>query len=145
MIREFKYQAHQSNLVYALQYEKTHPRHQVQHMRIILLIAILLCAGAARATECAWDPTFVSAAAKPLPPSRFRGIDRSLPVATIIERLGPAARDVGSGLYVLQWHVTDGRTFSVSTASACGKPVDAGFHPARPDPSSKPKPLRGSS
>lgn len=114
-------------------------------MHIIFLIAILLCAGKAPAAECAWNPAFVSAAAKPLPSSRLRGIDRSLPMPAIIDRLGPAARDVGSGLYVLQWEVTDGRIFSVSTASACGTPVNAGFHPPRSDPSLKPKPPRGSS
>ena len=43
-----------------------------------------------------------------------------------LAKLGPAARDVGSGLYVLEWDVTDGRVFSVSAAS-CGKPYNVGF------------------
>jgi len=43
----------------------------------------------------------------------------------IIGKLGPAARDIGSGLYVLQWDVTDGRVFSVSTAGE--KTFGAGF------------------
>jgi hypothetical protein len=79
-----------------------------------------------------------------LPPAAFKKISSAMPVAEIIRRLGPAARDVGSGLYVLQWDVTDGRTFLVSTGSACGKPVNTGFRRACPNNSFKPKPLRGS-
>jgi len=50
-----------------------------------------------------------------------------MPVSAIIGRLGPAARDIGSGLYVLEWDVTDGRKFFVSTAGLCEKPFAAGF------------------
>ncbi len=48
-------------------------------------------------------------------------------VMEIVKRIGPAMRDVGSGLHVLQWDVTDGRTFFVSAPSFCGKPVGMGF------------------
>jgi hypothetical protein len=85
-------------------------------------------AGDSRPIEpCAWDPRFVSAEAKPLPASAFKGIDRSLAIRQIVQRLGPAKYDVGSGLHVLQWPVSDGRLFSVSVADACSKPMAAGF------------------
>ncbi|GAB3096022.1 hypothetical protein GCM10027159_14590 [Lysobacter terrae] len=113
-------------------------------MRIILLTAVLLGSSTPAAATCPWDSSFVSPSAKPLPPAAFRGIFSDIPVQEIIRRLGPEARDAGSGLYVLQWDVTDGRTFFVSTGSACGKPVSTGFHRAGPNNSFKPKPLRGS-
>ncbi len=106
-------------------------------MRIILLIAILSNAGIASALACPWVETFVSPSSKSLSPAKFRGISCAMSVPSIIDRLGPAARDVGSGLHVLQWDVTDGRTFFVSTGSACGKPVSIGFHQAGPDDSSE--------
>jgi hypothetical protein len=96
-------------------------------MRLALLIALLVGTATTQASECAWDAAFVSAAAKPLPAARFVGIGRSTPMSSIVKQLGPAARDVGSGLYVLQWDVSDGRTFTASTANACSKPVSIGF------------------
>lgn len=81
-------------------------------MRALTLIAVLLaCTG--QATACTWDPSFVSPSAKALSPDQFRGIGKAMSVHSIISQLGPAARDVGSGLYVLQWDVTDGRVFFV--------------------------------
>jgi hypothetical protein len=99
-----------------------------------LLIAVAGIAHATAMTDdsrpvesCVWDPGFVSADAKPQPASAFKGIDRSLTIRQILDRLGPAKREVGSGLYVLQWPVSDGRVFSVSVADACSKPMAAGF------------------
>ncbi len=56
-------------------------------------------------------------------------------------KLGPAARDAGSGVYLLQWDVADGRTFFVSTGSACGKPNSAGFRRAVPKNAHKRAPV----
>ncbi|RYD14885.1 MAG: hypothetical protein EOP90_11510 [Lysobacteraceae bacterium] len=86
-------------------------------------------AGQADATCSTHDATLVDPRAEPLDPSRFIGIDRRLDTRTIVERLGPAARDVGSGLHVLEWEVSDGRRFLVSTVGACATPVAAGFQP----------------
>jgi hypothetical protein len=113
-------------------------------MRTLALIVIFLASGNARAADCPWDSTFVSSAAKPQQPHHFRGVSRAMSVQSIIRQLGPAARDAGSGVHVLQWDVTDGRIFFVSSASACGKPLNTGFHRAGPNNSFKPKPLRGS-
>ena len=76
---------------------------------------------------CRWDMRFVSASAKPQPASAFKGVDRQMPIAQIVAKLGPAQRDVGSGLHVLQWPVADGRWFSVSVPDACSAPMAAGF------------------
>ena len=95
------------------------------------------CAGAAStglvdATCTARDAMLVDPRAEPLDPARFVGIDRRLDTRAIVERLGPAARDVGSGLHVLEWDVRDGRRFLVSTAGACATPVATGFQPPAP-------------
>ncbi len=106
-------------------------------------IPLLLCAAAvvtlsANATTpapnpptvsapCLWDMRLVSASATPQPASAFKGVDRQMPIAQIVAKLGPAQRDVGSGLHVLQWPVADGRWFSVSVPDACSAPMAAGF------------------
>jgi hypothetical protein len=96
-------------------------------MRTILLAALILITGAAQAANCPWNASYVSSKAKPLAAKEFRGITRDMLMPDIIKKLGPASREVGSGLYVLQWDVSDGRTFFVSTVSACEKPVNVGF------------------
>jgi len=48
--------------------------------------------------------------------------DKFCPDSKILKRLGPAAREIGSGLIILQWDVSDGRVFAVSTGDLCAKP-----------------------
>ena len=98
-------------------------------MSLILFTTTFLIAGAVQAaTDCDVDlSSAVSPAAKPLPPERFSGITTDWTTAAIIKQLGPASRDAGSGLYVLQWDAMDGRVFSVSTSGLCAKPFFAGF------------------
>jgi len=101
----------------------------VRHMRIALIVAAFLIAGVVQAaTDCDVDlSSAVSPAAKALPLERFNGITTDWTTAAIIRQLGPASRDMGSGLYVLEWKMTDGRVFSVSTSSLCVKPFSAHF------------------
>jgi len=95
-------------------------------MPIFLLIAVLMF-GIGQAAACSLDLPLVSPSAKPLPPDKFRGINKDMPVQSIIDQLGPAARDVGSGVFLFEWDVTDGRVFFVSTSGACDKPFSTGF------------------
>lgn len=92
-------------------------------MRSTVAVISLFVGG--HAAAC--DPSrLVSSSSRPLPPEAFSGVTQAMLVETILEKLGPAARDVGSGLYVLEWDVTDGRVFRVSTSS-CGKPYKVGY------------------
>ena len=93
----------------------------------VIFAVFLLSAGGVRAANCPWSPAFISSSAKPLAPSHFRGINSGMSIPAIIARLGAAVRDAGSGVYMLQWDVTDGRIFFVSTRSACEKPFKTGF------------------
>jgi hypothetical protein len=54
--------------------------------------------------------------AKPLAPEKFDGISaKTMSLGDILSRLGPARRDIGSGLHLLEWRCTDGRSFIVGT------------------------------
>ena len=100
------------------------------NIRAILSMAAFLTAGAVQAqaaTDCAVGAV-VSSTAQALPPERFIGITPDMSISTVLKLLGPAARDIGSGVYVLEWDVTDGRVFIVSTASLCRGPISIGFH-----------------
>ncbi len=77
---------------------------------------------------CEWKAEYISATTTPKDAKLFEKINRSMTLKKIMQKLGPAARDVGSGLHVLEWNVTDGRVFHVSVASACDKPMALGFH-----------------
>lgn len=92
--------------------------------RTFLLIAVL-ATGIEQAAACPENTLLTSPSVKPLPPSKFLGISKAMSMCEIISELGPAARDIGSGLYVLQWDVTDGRIFAVSTAGE--KTLGVGF------------------
>lgn len=49
------------------------------------------------------------------PPGSFNGINESLSLGQIVDRLGPASEVTGSGLCIFVWRVTDGREFWVGT------------------------------
>lgn len=97
---------------------------------ILLVICVLAASGVCAAPECevpADIEAVVSRKSTALEPSRFAGISAQLVTAEILRRLGPAARDIGSGLIILQWDVTDGRVFTVSASGLCDKPLHVGF------------------
>ncbi len=107
-------------------------------VRVILFIALLFQSPAALACDCAWQSSFVAARAVTVSPTRLRDITPSMSIARIVAVLGPAARDVGSGVHVLQWDTLDGRVYSISTVGACSKPVSMGFLAARADSAVRP-------
>jgi hypothetical protein len=100
---------------------------RIRKLRAILVIALLFQPPAAVAAGCDWQASFVSPGAATLSPALFKSIERSMPLASIVNVLGPATRESGSGLYILEWDVEDGRVFFVSATSACSKPLGLGF------------------
>lgn len=95
-------------------------------MALSLGLGLLACGGA-HAQSCPWDPQLVSAAAKPVTPQAIERLPPDLNVKEIVARLGPAAREVGSGVYVLRWDLTNGQMFSVSATSPCALPMARGL------------------
>ena len=100
-------------------------------MKCAALICAVLSASASYAAESCEAPTriedVVSSSATALEPQRFLEISAKLVTAEILRRLGPAAREIGSGLIVLEWDVTDGSVFVVSASDLCATPYRVGF------------------
>jgi hypothetical protein len=96
-------------------------------MRIAGLIAVLVfgvfASPAHGQSACPWNPSIVSAGAKPVPMSAIARLAPNLSLKEIAAAIGPAARDVGMGVYVLQWDVSNGQIFSVSATTACSAPL----------------------
>jgi hypothetical protein len=104
-------------------------------MRCALLCVLIV---AQVSSACPQVEDIISSESRPLPPSAANGITKEMTVTEILNRLGPAARDVGSGLHVLQWDLTDGRVFFVSTPDACGKPMGLGYVERAPNKTIEP-------
>jgi hypothetical protein len=99
---------------------------------VVFLLALLLGASALADAHCqaARDLSeVISSKSQPLPPERFSKITKEMTVYEILGLLGPAARDIGSGLYFLQWDSTDGRVFTVTATSVCDRPRGLRFAP----------------
>ncbi len=91
-------------------------------------LATLLATSSAIASQaCAWPQPLVSSQAKAVSLKSIQSLPAQLTGAEIVRRLGPAHRDVGSGVYVLQWEVANGQVFLVSVASACALPLHTGL------------------
>jgi hypothetical protein len=97
---------------------------------VAITLGILATLTAHAANDCVrptrWEDV-VSSTSAPLEPKRFSDISSQLETAEIMKRLGPAAREIGSGLFILQWDVSDGRIFSVTTGDICEKPHQVSF------------------
>ena len=74
-----------------------------------------------------WPAPTVAGWWRPVPVAKFAGIDATWTLNAIFERLGPARRELGSGLYIFDWEADDGRVFVVSSSSRCGVVRQAGF------------------
>jgi len=101
---------------------------------LVFLAALLLVGTASGGEPCkaVRDMSeIVSTKSVALPAARFAGIKSDMSVGEILKRLGPAAREVGSGLFVLEWDATDGRVFRVSAGSLCDLPHAFGFGPKK--------------
>ena len=97
---------------------------------LIAMIVTLGAAGTASAEQpCAnQDPSKVFAPdRKPLAPAAFDAVRLDMTVWEIIEVLGPAHRELGSGLMIFEWKSADGRSFRVGGTSMCKRPIYAHF------------------
>jgi hypothetical protein len=75
------------------------------------------------AGKCDYDSAIVAARTQPVPLQRVQNLPPNADTRQILLTLGPAARDVGSGVFVLQWDVSNGQVFSVSTSGPCAAPI----------------------
>ena len=49
----------------------------------------------------------------------FARVHDKMSVHALLEVLGPASRDIGSGLYILVWEARDGSTLRIRASSLC--------------------------
>src|SRR4051812_42256365 len=101
---------------------------------ILWSILILYSGFAFAAEECVWKTLPVSTAAKPVSMQAVRNLPANLTLEDIVQRLGPAVRDVGSGVHILQWEISNGQVFSVSAPGPCASPVKRTIHASKTAP-----------
>lgn len=95
-----------------------------------VLVFLTLCNAACVSSTCDWPEDIaqvISPAAAPPSPDRFSAVTADMTLRQIIDLLGPAVRDIGSGLHILEWQSTDGRIFRANGPSYCERPVHLGF------------------
>jgi len=69
---------------------------------------------------------------KPLAPKTFDAVRPEMTMWEIVELLGPAQREIGSGLMILGWQSSDGRVFLIGGSSMCKPPIYARFDQGAP-------------
>lgn len=81
-----------------------------------LCIALFAVSGIANALgeDCNGALVLPESNARPIPRSAVVSLSSSLTLNEIVGRLGRPVRDVGSGVFVLQWHLQDGSVFEAS-------------------------------
>lgn len=90
---------------------------------LTLFVGILGLSAAHAKEGCTWDGPLISEQALPVSLEKVNNLQSKLTGNEILEQLGPAARDVGSGLHVLQWDLTNGQVFAVSISDVCALPL----------------------
>jgi hypothetical protein len=105
-------------------------------VRPLLAFAFVLataCAEAAAQPCAGYDHSKVFAPdRKALAPATFSAVRLDMTMLEIIELLGPAQRELGSGLMIFGWESTDGRLFLVGGSSMCERPIYARFEQGAP-------------
>jgi hypothetical protein len=92
-----------------------------------IILATAVPVAAAETCEGGKHGPLVSNKSAALAPATIAAIRDDMTMWEIAVLLGPAARDVGTGLTILEWNSTDGRTFRVGGTSLCRVPLYARF------------------
>lgn len=72
---------------------------------------------------CAWRASFVSVSAPPITRALAESAKPDVSIAAIVAAIGPARRDVGSGLHVPQWELVEGGVLTISVVDGCSEPM----------------------
>ena len=100
-------------------------------VRLLLfaLPAVFVAVPAQPASSCdsANHSEIISPQASRLAPATFEAVRLEMTMWEIVELLGPAQRELGSGLMILGWESTDARVFLVGGTSMCKPPLYARF------------------
>lgn len=103
--------------------------HAVVRAFLLALLALYGAVPACATSSCdsAKRSEIISPKADRLAPASFEGVHLEMTMWEIVQLLGPAHRELGSGLMILGWESTDGRVFLVGGTSMCKPPIYARF------------------
>jgi len=105
----------------------------VRPLVVDTLVLAAACAASAEQSCANRDHSKVfSPDRKPLVPAAFDAVRLDMTIWEIVELLGPAQRELGSGLMIFGWESTDGRLFLVGGSSMCKPPLYARFDQGAP-------------
>ena len=93
-------------------------------MKTFMTMVLLFVSIATQAQDVCWlnSDNVISTSVQSVDAIKARLLKPQVSVAEAVSVLGRATRDVGSGLYVFQWDLTDGSVFQVSSgADFCKK------------------------
>jgi hypothetical protein len=93
----------------------------------MLALAIASPAFAELACDTAKHADVVSNKSVPLTQEKIGAIRKGMSMWEVVRILGPAARSIGSGLFVLEWEDTKGRLFIVGGTSLCEPAIYAQY------------------
>jgi hypothetical protein len=101
----------------------------VVRLFLFALADLFMAIPAQPASSCdsAIHSEIVSPRASRLAPAKFEAVHLEMTMWEIVELLGPAQRELGSGMMILAWESTDGRVFLVGGTSMCKPPLYARF------------------
>src|SRR5947207_15770608 len=113
--------------------------HAVVRLLLVALSAVFTAVPAHAASSCepAKHSELISPQAKRLTPAAFGAVHLEMTMWEIVKLLGPAQRELGSGLMILGWESTDGRIFLVGGTSMCKPPLYARFDSVVPSSKSQ--------
>ena len=104
------------------------------HMIVLLVACAIAGCGAGSSQPQFLPPSnpssrYIDADAPLVPARAFDTVSGGETLGELVQLLGPAHGDVGSGVYVLVWRGADGRSYSASVANlkANERPVGGGF------------------
>jgi hypothetical protein len=93
----------------------------------LIALAIASPVLAELACDTAKHTDVISDKSVPLTQERIRILRDGMSMWEIVNILGPAARSIGSGLFVLEWTDTNGRFFIVGGTSLCKPAIYAHY------------------
>ena len=104
-------------------------RHAVFRAFLLALSALYAAVPACATSSCdsANHSEIISPQVDRLAPASFEDVRLEMTMWEIVQLLGPAHRELGSGLMILGWESTDGPVFLVGGTSMCKPPIYARF------------------
>jgi hypothetical protein len=83
--------------------------------------SLFATASAANDKGCSWSSVPVSDSPAVVSVESLESIGDGQTLDELVRLIGPATRDVGSGIYMLEWQLDDGRQLRASARAPCSQ------------------------